>query len=290
MNITQKIEKLLENSVLFTEDQKQSWLNLLPKMNLDELSELFVILRDEVKELKKEGISLIDDSALEAELTGSDDVQSHGASLELLKQVATQATPAQEQAFDQELRREVTTPELRKPTTAELGTPTLTVPKPPVHIPMAPKPVVPTPHADSFLAPMPRELRVPMAPTHKPAPAPISSMGLKSLMDIKAVDDFKKVQPEHLRQGELRAQIDLIKSKILSLAQTNKILPFYTVAAFEESPLYKTYLTIGSNLILDPSPDRTNAYEAAAKKAGPETLTIREFEAIADLRKQIEQL
>ena len=91
-----------------------------------------------------------------------------------------------------------------------------------------------------------------------------------------------------MRQGELAGQISLIRSKITALAQTNKVLPFYVVSAFEESPLYNSYLKIGAAMIADSNPNRAQAYEAAARDIGGDTLTLREFEAMADLRKQIE--
>jgi hypothetical protein len=46
---------------------------------------------------------------------------------------------------------------------------------------------------------------------------------------------------------------------------------------------------MGASLIIDPNPDRAQAFETAAGKSS-EALTMREFESIADLRKQIEQL
>jgi hypothetical protein len=277
MTQIEKIQKLLDSSVLFTLEQKEAWLKLLPKMNDSELEELFGILVDEVKELKKEGVDLIEDSKLESELLGSSE-SNHGASIEALK-AAAQAVPKARvsDAFAKELKREVTTPELRKPTDDEMGI---------KKAPAIPKPVL-RPSVATRLAPMPAALQVPRVPFKRPQ-VPTPSGGLRSIADIRTVDDLKRIQTDHLRQGELATQIGLIRSKIYSIAQANKLLPFYTVNAFEQSPLFKTYLTIGGSLILDPNPDRSNAFEKAVASAGAEKLTLREFEAVADLRKQIE--
>jgi hypothetical protein len=280
MNMIEKIKILLDNSVLFTSEQKQAWLELLPKMNDEELGELFGILVDEVKELKKEGVNLIEDPKLEAEILREDSTsKDHGASLEALKAVAQTAPKPAADAFAKELKREVMTPELSKPTAEESGIkPGPAIPKP-----------QPKPNVTTKLAPMPKELSVPRVP-YKAPQVPTPTGGLKSLMDIRTVDDLKKVQTDHLRQGELAGQLNLIRAKIFSIAQANKLLPFYTVNAFEQSPLFKSYLAIGAAMIADPNPDRTDAFRKAVDTAGVEKLTLREFESVADLRKQIEQL
>jgi hypothetical protein len=210
--------------------------------------------------------------------------KAHGLSLEALKAVINipvppKATPIENTPFAHELQREVMTPELKKPTYEELGI------KP---APAIPKPQ-PKPNVTTKLAPMPKELSVPRVP-YKAPQVPTPTGGLKSLMDIRTVDDLKKVQTDHLRQGELAGQLNLIRAKIFSIAQANKLLPFYTVNAFEQSPLFKSYLAIGAAMIADPNPDRTDAFRKAVDTAGVEKLTLREFESVADLRKQIEQL
>ena len=280
MPIQEKIKNLLEYSVLFTEDQKKTWLDLIPKMNDAELSELLGILVDEVNELKKEGIDLIEDEKLEAELIAKEamaPVPSHGASLEALKAaVSVPAPPAKPNVnFAQELKKEVTTPEI-KSAPAEPG---LNAPA------AAPKPAV-------AVKPKPVDI-----PAPKPAAAKIHipnvTLGLNSLNDIKSLDDLKKVEVTHLRQGDVQKQTDLIHIKIMNVAQSKRILPYYAVVAFEQSPLYKTYLTMGSLIITDPNPDRKVVFKTAVDKfaaTGNEPLTIAEFEAIADLRKQIEQV
>ncbi|MBX4205187.1 MAG: hypothetical protein KW788_03320 [Candidatus Doudnabacteria bacterium] len=216
----------------------------------------------------------------------------HGLSLEALKAaieipMPPKAVPLENTPFARELKREMDTAELRQPTKDEMGPQAPAVPKAPtVSRPMPP--LKPMSDIATKFAPLPKALQVPMAPKHYPQTVPTG--GLASLMDIKTVDDFKKIQPDHLRQGELRSQIELLQAKLVSVAQANKLIPYYTVNAFEQSPLYKSYLAIGAALITDTNPDRSQAFENAVKKAAGEKITLREFEAIADLRKQIEQL
>ena len=202
----------------------------------------------------------------------------HGVSLEELKKIAQAEAPApvQSDRFAEELRLELNEKELRQPTAEEL-TPLPPKPKfvppPKVSVPMPPRPA---PRVPEMIAPKPSKV--------------IAGAGIA---EIKTVDQLKTISVRQLRQGEVRKQIDLISSKIVSTSQSERRLPYYAVVAFEQSPLYKTYLSIGSMMILDPNPDRRAAFELAARKfasTGQLPLTLAEFEAIADLRKQIEQL
>ena len=61
------------------------------------------------------------------------------------------------------------------------------------------------------------------------------------------------------------------------------------MAAFEQSPLFKAYIQVGSAMINDSTVDRAAAFKQAAAKTGS-TLTLQEFEGIADLKKEIEKL
>ncbi len=135
-------------------------------------------------------------------------------------------------------------------------------------------------------APVPPVRIVPPAPVRAPIPVPTPSipaprresvnLSLRTLNDIKVVEDLKRIEVEHLRQASANVQTKLIKSKILNLAQANNLLPYYAVIAFEASPLFQEYLKLGNAKIVD------------NKAAG--NLTQDEFEAVADLRKEIERL
>jgi hypothetical protein len=109
------------------------------------------------------------------------------------------------------------------------------------------------------------------------------------LDQIRVIDDLKKVELSSLREGPVGVQIQILKSIILNLANANKLLPYYTVSAFEQSPLFRAYLQVGSAIIADNNPDRITAFKNAAAKVGSQ-LTLQEFEAIADLKKEIERL
>lgn len=277
MTTQQKIQKLLINSILFTDEQKQAWLNLVPKMNDDELKELHGILADEVRELNKEGIKLIEDPKLESELIASDDGIPHGADLQSLR-AATLPISA-ETKFAQELKKEVMTKELPKPTPEPI-LPKTTFPKP--MNPVAPK-----------LPPFPKQFVNPIPAKMPNPPAPSRPLALANLTEMRTIEDLKKIDVGNLRQGMLTDQINIIYSKILAIAKSNRTIPYHIVAAFEQSPLYKTYLAIGAAMIQDQNPDRKAAYEhavAGSLSRNITALTLKEFEAMADLRRKLEQL
>lgn len=306
MNKNDKIKKLLENSVLFTEEQKTAWSAMLPKMNEQETDELLSILVDEIKELKNQGVDLINDPKLEAELLGQTPMP-QSAPQPVVPKVLT---PKPNNEFTQELKKEVSTPELAAHPEEISAKPApikpVAVPKP-MPVPEAPKPVSVATKAPiipktiippAMKAPMPKPAISPIKPLDtrpmpKVAPTTAPTSGLKSLADIGSVEDLKKIQAAHLRQGKIIDQVNLIKSKIMTLAQVNRMLVFNVVSVFEQSPLYKSYVTIGANILMDADPDRTKAFMAAAdklKSQGQEALNFDEFEAMADLRKQLEQL
>ena len=241
---------------------------------------IYTVLRPLLEEAVSMKIDLAKDREFE-QVKSNFESQPHGASLEALEAaikipVPPKATPLENIPFAQELKREVETKELPgEPNTTKASKEINSKP-----------PIPPIAKPDLGLAQMPEGLQK----VTKPVQHTEVTLGLKSLNDIKAIDDLKKIQTEHLRQGELRGQVEMIKGKILSLAKSNKVLPYFTVSAFQQSPLYKTYLQIGAMMLNDNNPDRAAAYEAASKRVGGETLTLREFEAVADLRKQIEQL
>lgn len=171
----------------------------------------------------------------------------------------------------QEIKREVATPELvvNNPIKPIVPKPVV---KPPIPIPS--KPVLPKPDLGTKVN-------------------PAAVLALNSINDIKVLDDLKKIDIRHLRAGDVKTQTNLIKAKILFISQVNRILPFYAVQAFEQSPLFKIYLALGSQLIADRNADRKAAFDTASKNiisTGQGSLTLQEFEAVADLRKEIERL
>lgn len=136
--------------------------------------------------------------------------------------------------------------------------------------------------------PPPPKAAAPVIAAVKPAPS-VPKMNLGTLNDIHTMEDLKKVEVGHLRQGPIPAQAAIIKNKIIILSEANRLLPYYAVSAFEQSPLFKSYIAVGGNMIHDVAVDRVAAFKEAAAKAGS-NLTLPEFEAIADLRKEIEKL
>jgi hypothetical protein len=145
------------------------------------------------------------------------------------------------------------------------------------------------------MRPMPRMApilsKLPTAP--KAAPRPVKILPLTSVSNISAIDDFKKIDVSLLRQGSSASNIELIKEKIISVARDQRSFPALAVQAFEQSPLFKLYLNLGAEMLLDRSDNRDIAYTNASKKlsaGGTPVLTLQEFEMVADLKKEIERL
>ncbi len=103
--------------------------------------------------------------------------------------------------------------------------------------------------------------------------AMLASQG-KSVNEIKTLDDLRLLQARDIRQGTLNAQIELIKSKVYDLVRNNSSKKSYAIVSFEQSSLFKSYLSTGALLVSNQSGDLNKA----------------EFEAVADLKRFFEQL
>lgn len=173
-------------------------------------------------------------------------------------------------------------------------------------------PVLPKPQKEKITAPPP-----PPAPTvtsrpipgtvlrHAPQPIPpkavrpdtagkpMPSRPIAALEEIATLDDLKKISIKNLRQGDPATQGARIKEIIVNLIEKQRLIPFQAVVAFEQSPLFKQYLELGSFLMADHGPDRKAAFAQAVeqiKAKGGTEMSLKEFETIADLRKEIESL
>jgi hypothetical protein len=214
----------------------------------------------------------------------------HGTSIDELKSRLAPAQPPKPATVamtPQEIKREVTTKEIgdgRKP----IVQPTPVV-KPPVVAEAKPKAIIePKPPVKKIepVRKMPADWPPIMELNSKPQVG-----GLKSLDDVKTVEDLKRVEPAHLRQGSLLDQIKKLKAKIVYLAAVNKQLPVFALSAFEQSPLFRQYLKIGGAAITggDPKVGYVQVM-TKLKEAGEDVISLGEFEAIADLRKEMERL
>ena len=122
---------------------------------------------------------------------------------------------------------------------------------------------------------------------------PIQTKPIDNLEDIKFVSDLRKIEARHLRSANMQQQISKIKEKILFLAQANKLFAYQVMADFQQSPLFQSYLAIGQQLLADPNVDRKAAYDqvvANLKSQGKLTLSLPEFEAVADLKSELERM
>ena len=210
----------------------------------------------------------------------------HGASLNALKDRLANPAPMPKQAppaskplgprmTPEEIKREINTKEI----------PNASSPIKPILAP-SPQLVQPAPLVQARFTPPPKP-----APAMKLVSTP--SLGLPSLRDIKVIDDLKKVEPAHLRQGYLPEQAKLIRAKIAYLAGVNKTLPISVVNVFEQSPLFKLYLKVGSAILAQSTHDNKADYKqviAGMVNNGEDVLSLAEFEVVADLRKDLEQM
>ncbi|MBX4191627.1 MAG: hypothetical protein KW804_02410 [Candidatus Doudnabacteria bacterium] len=212
-------------------------------------------------------------TAFEKRLAQVSAQQKPSTNLEGLKQKVEQ-TKISTMSVD-EIKREVQTRELPPSPVSK------SLPKPPVSAPVKPaSPPPPKPSATfvtSKIAESKLSAVAPMAPP-KPIARP-SEPAMKvpdNLTDIRKLDDLKRIDINHLRKGPLAQQVVILKNKIVSLAKANKIIPFYALVVFEDSPLFKTYLAHG------------NAMFAGQKSNSG--LSDDEFGAIADLRREVQKM
>jgi hypothetical protein len=235
-------------------------------------------------------------------------VSNHGASLEALRGRLSSPTPTppsrpvaapkpvapmspKNPAFSpNEIKREISAKELPQHQNIP---PVPAVPKPVV--PPVIKPVMPAP------APMPKPAVIPPMTPRTPPPVPAASLnlnknvttGLASLNDIKVIDDLKRIEPAHLRLGYLPDQFKTVKAKVAYLAGANHLLPIQVVDVFQQSPLFRLYLSMGNALIAATTPEAKPDYKriaAAMNAEGKEVLSLQEFEGMADLRKELEHM
>jgi hypothetical protein len=109
--------------------------------------------------------------------------------------------------------------------------------------------------------------------------------------EIKSIDDLSKITPAFLRKhGDVKIRTEFIRHKIIELSQAANQIPYHAVNSFERSPLFRIYLLQGSAMITG---DQRSDFAAATKlltDKGMEVLSQDEFEAMADLRREIEKL
>lgn len=254
----------------------------------------------------------------------------HGASLESLKAKLSKPIPAPSPAtsgnFKKELDREVRTPELTAPKSVPpkpmLPKPMPMMPKPQPTPPPVPKPQpssskklempdlepgIPAPNKSAMDLEdaawrLSNRVVAPKTSGDMPAPQPLatpkvrnrqSRYGLSDLSMLKHLTDLNKIEAAHLRQGPLATQIKTIKNKIADLARANNMLPVSLLPAFVQSPLFQIYLKAGAMMIERNMGTNKVAFESVMNELesqGIDTLTLQEFEAVADLKKDLESM
>jgi hypothetical protein len=310
MTLAEKSAKLLEYSLILKADDKKNWLELLPKMSDKQVQTLYGVLVDEVKAWKKEGISIIPDMAVESGLMPQ---EQPGASVKaLMSRLEGKTPPAQlpkapaksvpNTPFAKELDREVHTPELKAPAATPVPQSAAAEDKPdavPVFGEI--KPDLPNPDKNAWM--LSNKVVVPKTPLGVVNPQPlgvpkirnrVAKHGLRELRDIKSVDDLGKIEAAHLRQGPLPEQVAFVKQRIAQLARENDMLPINILPVFEQSPLFQSYLKAGALLIERNTGDDKNMVldqvMGELESMGQDTLSQQEFEAVADLKKDLETM
>lgn len=138
-------------------------------------------------------------------------------------------------------------------------------------------------------------------PQHKPAAAepqqahhftePKLSSGPAETIALRTPEDFARLTAAHLHDADPKAELQKVYDSMLVLGKKSEI--YEIISNFEKSPLYKTYIEMGIELLNDPDPDRDQAYqtvETAMQKSRKDFLTKEEFEAFADFRNKVEDL
>jgi|GEM_PF-5404985 len=287
MTLSEKTTKLLGHSVIVNAADKKMWLENLPKMDQSQVQVIYGVLVDEVRAWKREGVSIISDTAVEMQLLPAPD---HGATLDTLKARLS-------------------------------GQPPKPAPPKPEPIPApAPQPlpkIEEEDHYDDFVlgqtrkemprldknawmlseaVVVPKNQGSPITPTPSAVPRirnRVARHGMAELAGIRTVDDLRKIEAAHLRQSPLRDQLAFIRQRITQLAQENDMLPVNVIPVFEQSPLFQTYLKAGSMMIESNTGDTKLALDqvmAEMENMGQDTLTQLEFEGVADLRKELESV
>ena len=127
-------------------------------------------------------------------------------------------------------------------------------------------------------------------PTLQPKPVPTPRPSLDSL---RALSDLALIDVKYVIGQDIANFAEKLRDKIMELAAASRVIPHAAVLEFEKSPLFNLYLDVGGELIGYQSDNRQKAFEEVTSKLkgqGKPYLTLPQFEAIADLRKEIERL
>lgn len=307
MKLAEKTSKLLKHSLIIKSAEKKAWQEMLPKMSEKDTLVLYNVLVDEVRAWKKEGISIVQNLAEEASLLPAAQV---GASVTALKDrlegklppdhVPSSVVKAPEPttAFGKELMKEVNMPELSAPDSANYATPKEEEKEESIF--GEPEFQMPTANKNAWM--LSNRVVVPKTPLGIIRPQPMNvprvrnrspKHGLPDLQSLNQVDDLAKVEAAHLRQGPLREQMSILKGRINELAEQNDMLPISILPIFEQSPLYQNYLQAGVLLIeRNQGEDKVSLDQLIPEleQMGQDTLSQEEFEAVADVKKELETM
>lgn len=111
------------------------------------------------------------------------------------------------------------------------------------------------------------------------------------MIALRTPEDFSKITVQHLHGADFPGELKKIYDSMQVIAKKSSI--YEVVEKFEKSPLYRTYIEMGIELLNDPALDRDLAYANVIKNMqakGGSVMSKQEFEQFADFRKKIEQV
>ncbi|MBU6447702.1 hypothetical protein KGQ24_02595 [Patescibacteria group bacterium] len=120
---------------------------------------------------------------------------------------------------------------------------------------------------------------------------PKPSSGPAETIALRTPEDFARLTAAHLHGADPKEELQKVFDSMVVLGKKSEI--YEIISNFEKSPLYKTYIEMGIELLNDSDPDRDQAYqtvETAMQKSRRDFLTKEEFEAFADFRNKVEDL
>jgi hypothetical protein len=132
------------------------------------------------------------------------------------------------------------------------------------------------------------------APSSAPAPSqrPIIQTHVESHpLVLTSVEDFAKIEAKNIHGIDPNVELQKILSYMVEVGKKKKV--YEVIENFEKSPLYRSYMQMGTELLNNPDPDRDSAYAAVItnfQNRNQQWLTKEEFEAFTDFRKRLDQM
>ncbi len=125
----------------------------------------------------------------------------------------------------------------------------------------------------------------------QPHHQPLQPLDPAETIALRSSEDFARLTAAHLHGADPKEELQKVYDSMVVISKNSDI--YEIISNFEKSPLYKTYIEMGIELLNNQDADRQQAYEtveSSMQKSRKEFLTKEEFEAFADFRNKIEDL